>query len=518
VRGEPAVLGIDLGTSRLKALLCTRDGHVLGRGVAGYEVRTPGEGRAETDPEEWWRAAAVAVRHALHEAEEKAAPPAQDPPRAKAKGESKARAEAEPDAGPTNMAGLAVTGQMHGLVLAGEQGEPVRPAILWLDRRAVAEAAEYRRLPERLLGPLGNPPSPGMAGPMLLWLSRHEPEACRRARWMLQPKDWLRLRLTGNAATEPTDASGTLLFDIDRDQWATELAQALGIPQDPLPPVRQPGEIAGRLSAEAAAHLGLASGAGLAVAVGAADTAASLLAAGLPGTGWGMLTLGTGGQWVVPVATRTADPTGRTNLFRAVAGYQAAASLYRLAAVQNVGAALDWARTTLGATWDDLYATAERPWRNDTPVFLPYLAGERWDHAEGGAWTGLSLAHHREDLLRAALEGVAFLLRERLEDLGKIGSAPGSVLLGGGGSQHRAWRQLLADVLRRPLYPAATPWLTPRGATLIAAVATGLLPGWEATVRSVPSSAEAQAPAVSDAAGAEAAEASYARFREASRE
>jgi xylulokinase len=450
--GAPAVLGLDLGTSQVKALLCAPDGTVLGQGTAGYQVSTPRPGWAETDPEHWWQAACTAVR-----------------------------AAAGPK--PAEVLGLALAGQMHGVVLCTERAVVLRPAITWLDRRAEAEAEDYQRLPEDLRARLGNAPSAGMAGPILLWLSRHEPGLYRQARWMLQPKDWLRLRLTGpgvQVATDPTDASGTLLFDLARSEWATDVARALELRTDLLPDIRGSAEIAGPVLPAAAEHLGLRPG--LPVAIGAADTAASLLAAHLP-PGRGLLTLGTGGQLVVPLAPkpdipfsdspdrdRTA-PSVTTNLFGSVDG-----GTYRLAGAQNVGVTLDWVRRTLGASWDELYDTAARPWRADTPVFLPYLAGERWDHRDtGGAWTGLTLAHQREDLLRAALEGVAFLLRGKLDDLRAHGApSPASLQLGGGGSRHPAWRQLLADALGVPLYPGGTGWLTARGAALIAAEAIGI--------------------------------------------
>jgi xylulokinase len=466
----PAVLGLDLGTSQVKALLCAPDGTVLGHGQASYQVTVPRPGWAETDPEHWWRAACAAVRAAT---------------------------------GPTppEVAGLAVAGQMHGVVLATGRAVALRPAITWLDRRAEAEAADYQRLPGDLRARLGNAPSPGMAGPILLWLSRHEPGTYREARWALQPKDWLRLRLTGSgltgagpatgagaeAVTDPTDASGTLLFDLARGAWATDIVAGLGLRTDLLPLIRPSAEIAGSLLPAAAEQLGLRPG--LPVATGAADTAASLLAARLPPSG-ALLTLGTGGQLIAPLPAgpgipfpdRT-DPAGRDrgiNVFRSVDG-----GTYRLAAAQNVGVTLDWVRRTLGASWTELYDTAARPWRADTPVFLPYLAGERWDHrGSGGAWTGLTLAHQRDDLLRAALEGVAFLLRGRLDDLRGIGGAPAALQLAGGGSRHPAWRQLLADALAVPLFPAGNGSLTAQGAALIAATATGLVPDASAAGRS----------------------------------
>jgi xylulokinase len=497
-----AVLGIDLGTSQVKALVMSAGGEILGRGRAGYPVVSPGEGLAETDPAEWWRATTAAVREAL--------------------------ADASAD---VEVAAVGVDGQMHGVVLATGDGNAVRPAILWLDRRAEAEAARYGQLPAELTRPLGNQASAGMAGPMLGWLVAHEPDVLRRARWALPPKDWLRMRLTGRAATDPTDASGTLLFDLARGGWADGVIDALGLPGEKLPPVLGSTEVAGQLLPGPAGELGLTPG--IPVATGAADTAAALYAADLdagPGpadarggtgeparsgrgregagrTAWALLTVGTGGQWMVPEGEFR--PVRNTNLFRSVdtgashrsAVREGAASegavdagaasegavdagaagdsavgggFYRLAPVQNAGVALDWVRGVLGVTWQQLYDTAGRPWRAGTPVFLPYLARERWDPATAGAWEGLTLAHTREDLMRGAVEGVAFLLRKRLDDLRAADHQPEAVLLGGGGATHPAWRQLLADVLALPLHPADTSWLSAAGAARVAAAAAGM--------------------------------------------
>ena len=459
--------------------MATPDGQVLGRGRATYPIDVPADGRAETDPEAWWRAAGTAVRQALAEA------------------------------GNADVTAMALAGQMHGVVLADRDGLPARPAILWLDRRAAAEAAGYDDLPANLTAPLGNRPSPGMAGPVLCWLARHEPGAVRQARWALQPKDWLRLRLTGRAATDPTDASGTLLFDQRRDTWASDLIAALGLPGDKLPEIRQPAEVAGRLLEAPANELGLPPG--IPVATGAADTAAALYAVMADRDNSkrpeALLNLGTGGQWIV--TEDSFRPAATTNLFRAIGG-----GYYRLAASQNIGSTLDWVRRTLGIEWQDLYDTAARPWRAGTPVFLPYLTAERFEGPARGGWAGLTLAHGKEDLLRAALEGVAFHLNDRLEDLRAAGHRPASVILGGGGTRHPAWRQLLADVLGLPLRPAPTSWLSPAGAAGIAAAATGAGPraaGGEGTgasqVRSEYGQGEAVAPGERGVASA-----AYGRF------
>jgi xylulokinase len=405
------------------------DGRVLGRGAAGYPVRVPSSGRAESAPENWWRATRAAVRDALAEA------------------------------GDVTVTAMAVAGQMHGVVLADERGAPLRPAILWLDQRAAAEAVTYAELPCEFTAVLGNRPSPGMAGPLLSWLVTHEPGTVRAAWWALQPKDWLRLRLVGQAATDPTDASGTLLFDLTRNAWADPLIEKLGLPREKLAPVRDSAGLAGPLLPGPAADLGLRRG--IPVAIGAGDTAAALLAAGLRADE-AMLNLGSGGQWVV--LEDKFRPTDTTNLYRAVGG-----GYYRLAPVQNVGVTLDWVRNLLGATWEELYATSSRPARPDAPRFGPYLSPERWNPAATGAWTGLTLAHQREDLMRSALDGVAGLLRQRLDDLRAAGHAPKRVILGGGGTTNPAWRALLAQTLDLPLQDAPASWLTPTGAARLAA-------------------------------------------------
>ncbi len=219
----PAVLGLDLGTSQVKALLRDTDGTVLGQGTAGYPVSVPQPGWAEADPGQWWQAACAAVRAAAGTAGDQ-------------------------------VTAVAVAGQMHGVVLSAERNVVLRPAITWLDRRATGEAADYQRLPADLRAALGNAPSPGIAGPVLLWLSRHEPGRYQQARWALQPKDWLRQQLTGGleAVTDPTDASGTLLFDVRRGTWSGGVAAALGLRTGLLPAIRPPAEVAGLLSASAA--------------------------------------------------------------------------------------------------------------------------------------------------------------------------------------------------------------------------------------------------------------------------
>ena len=475
--GTPLLVGLDLGTSSAKALLLDPSGAVMGEGAAGYEVASPRPGWAETDPEDWWRAAGLAVRRAVG---------------------GRGR----------RVAALGLSGQMHGVVLAAGDGRPLRPAALWADVRAEREAGEWRDLPPPLLDALGNPVVPGMAGPLLRWLARHEPDAFGAARWALQPKDWLRLRLTGAAATDPSDASATLLYDLAADGWAGPVLEAMALPERLVPPIVGSAGVAGRLTPDAAEHLGLPRP--VPVAAGAADTAAAALGAGLLDPGAAQLTVGSGGQLVVPLDRPAADPRRVVHTYRAAAPGR----WYAMAAVQNAGLALEWALRALGAGWDDAYAALDAAAPGSGGLtFLPYLTGERTPFLDpdlSGAWLGLRLHHGRAHLLRAALEGVAFAIRQAAEALAQAGHPTAPLRLAGGGSTHPAWRQLLADVLDAPLAAAGTAAASARGAALLAGVAAGVFADAHATLAVAPAPVPVAAPAQPAAY-----EAVYRRFREA---
>jgi xylulokinase len=328
----------------------------------------------------------------------------------------------------------------------------------------------YARLGAGLRGRLGNPPWVGMAGPSLLWLRDNEPESYRSARWALQPKDWLRLRLTGEVASEPSDASATLLYDVEEDGWASGVVEELGLREELLAPLTGSARAAGRLGDEAAEHLGLR--AGTPVAAGAGDTAAAVLGSGLK-LGSVQLTVGTGGQIVALRDAPVPDPKGRVHLYRAATGQP----WYSMAAVQNVGLALEWVRRMIGVSWSEVYGEAfSVPPGAEGVTFLPYLTGERtpiFDPDARGLWSGMSLRHERGHLLRAALEGVAFALRQALESLEETGVRAPELLLGGGGTSHPLWRQLLADVLRRPLLVLPDANVSAIGAALLGGLAVG---------------------------------------------
>ncbi|KVN45219.1 carbohydrate kinase [Burkholderia territorii] len=428
------LLGIDLGTGSVKLVTLDADG--VERSVASepYALSSPQPGWAEIAPDVWWQALV--------------------------------RAAARLPAGErAQVAAIGFSGQMHGVVLIDAAGQPVRPALLWPDTRAVreADAADWPMAP--------NPVAPGMAGPLLRWLAAHEPQALTRARWAVQPKDWLRVALGGEVAADPSDACATALATPD-GAWDTALIAALGLPVDRFAPLRASGARCGVLDAKAAAALGLP--AGVPLATGAADTACAALGSGLVAAGDALLTTGSGGQIVV-----LADvlPPARHGLHR----YRTAAGggYYTMAAMQNVGLALEAVRGWLGYPgWPDAYDDAFARPASERLCFLPYLTGERspWMNPDArGGWLGLGLGDTRGAMMRAAFEGVAFALRAGLDAIRDANRAdPVTTLhLAGGGSVDPRWRQLLADALGASLDAVDCPNAATRGAALLAGVAIG---------------------------------------------
>ncbi len=431
-------LGLDLGTSSAKAVVVDTGGQVLAQASAGYTVTSAVAGYAESEPSHWWSAVTACAREAVH------------------------AAGARPSA-------IGLSGQMHGLVLASVDGAALRPALLWADSRATGCLRAYQRLGSAALARLANPLAPGMTGPMLLWIAEHEPRTYAEARWALPAKDWLRARLTGEVHAEPSDASATLLYDVPGDRWDLEVVSALGLDAGLLAPLLpSAGAPAGHLLAGAATDLGLP--AGIPVAAGAGDTAAAALGSGI-GPGDVQLTVGTGAQVIRPLVAPASRADAGVNLYRSATpdGW------YQMGATISAGLSLNWVRGVMNATWEELYASAGHP--GPGPIFVPHLSGERTpysDPALRGSWTGLSLADDRASLLRSALEGTAFAIRDALDAL--LGDqGPARLRLAGGGTLAPGWRQLLADVLGVPLYAVDVPAASGRGAALLGAHAAGLL-------------------------------------------
>jgi xylulokinase len=422
-------LGIDLGTGSLKLVIVDEAGRELAATSVAYALETPHPGWAETNVRTWWRALCEAASRLP----------------------VKAREDVE---------AIGFSGQMHGVVLTDAEGHAVRPAMLWPDTRALGLLDAW---PE----PQPNPVAPGMAGPLLRWIVLHEPQSAQATRWALQPKDWLRVALGGVVVTDPSDACATALAD-PAGVWDGALLDRLQLPHDWFAPLAPAYAAGGVLSEGAASELGLR--AGIVLATGGADTPCAALGSGLAHDGDALLTTGTGGQIVV---LATEAPAAARGLHR----YRAASDhWYRMAAMQNVGVALETVRGWLGYEWANAYQDAFAAQAAPGLAFLPYLTGERtpWmNPAARGGWMGLALGHSRGTLMRAAFEGVAFSLRAGLEAIRANGAQVGALRLAGGGSVDARWRQLLADALNVELYAVDCPNAAGRGAAILGGIASG---------------------------------------------
>ncbi|SAL80022.1 xylulokinase [Caballeronia peredens] len=423
-------LGIDLGTGSLKLAILDENGREIAFASAAYAVTSAQPGWAET-PVDAWYAALVNAAARLPAGEREA------------------------------VGAIGFSGQMHGVVPSAADGRALRPAMLWPDTRA-------RDLLDAWPEPQPNPVAPGMAGPLLRWLAANEAGIAAQTRWALQPKDWLRAKLGGAFVTDPSDACATALGH-PSGEWDDALIDRLGLPRAWFAPLAASHEAGGALSAQAAAALGLR--AGIPMAVGAGDTPCAALGSGLSADGDALLTTGTGGQIVVMCAAAPAPAHG-LHTYRSATG-----AWYRMAAMQNVGVALEAVRGWLGyASWAQAYDDAFAADASATVSFLPYLSGERspWmnPNARGG-WLGLGLDDTRGTLMRAAFEGVAFALRAGLDAIRLNGAALDSMRLAGGGSVDPRWRQLLADALRVELHAVDCPNAATRGAAMLGGIAAG---------------------------------------------
>ncbi|HEV7128443.1 MAG TPA: xylulokinase, partial [Ktedonobacterales bacterium] len=416
------LLGLDISTTGAKALVIDSAGAVLASGTTPIALSTPRPLWSEQDPAEWWQASIASIRQAL----------------------------GQPGVDGSRIAAVGLTGQMHGLVLLDAAGEVLRPAILWNDQRTAAQCDEIRaRLGRaRLIALTGNDALTGFTAPKLLWVREHEPEVYARARHVLLPKDYLRLRLTGAYATDVADGSGTLLVDPRARDWSEELLAALEIPRAWLPPVFEGQQVTGRVSAVAAALTGLP--AGIPVVAGAGDQAAGAVGVGAVEPGVVSVVLGTSGVVFAPTATPLIEPEGRLHAF-----CHALPNRWHLMGVMlSAAGSLQWYHDTLapGISFAELLKEAElAPAGADGLVFLPYLSGERTPYADPlarGAFVGLTVRHRRGHLTRAVLEGVAFGLRDSFDLLRAAGlERVAQVRISGGGARSRLWRQIVASVL-----------------------------------------------------------------------
>ena len=426
------LVGLDVGTTGVKALRISAEGEVLARAEEEYPLSTPQPGWAEQDPEDWWRAAGAALAQV----------------------------------GGTRVAGIGLSGQMHGLVALDEAGRVLRPAILWNDQRTGEECAEIESLLglRDLVRLTGNRALPGFTAPKLRWLRKHEPDMYARIAHVLLPKDYVRLRLTGKHATDVTDASGTLLFDVARRGWSEEVVQALEIPGDWLPAALESATVSGETAD------------GVPVAAGAGDQAAGALGVGVDRPGPLSVVLGTSGVVFAALPGYATDADGRVHAFcHAVPG-----GWHAMGVMLSAAGSLGWLRSIVapGEPADEtIFEANSWPPGVEGLTFLPYLAGERTPHVDPnarGAFTGLSLRHDRGALVRAVLEGVAFGLRDSLELLHGLGVEPASARVSGGGARSELWLRIVASVLELPLERTAAEEGAAFGAALLGGVASGV--------------------------------------------
>jgi xylulokinase len=446
------LLGLDIGTSGARVLLCDEHGRGITTATAEYPLSMPRPLWSEQNPADWWHGARTAIREVVQTA-----------------GVSRAQ-----------IVGLGLTGQMHGAAFLDANDAVIRPALLWNDQRTAAECAEITALvgAERLIEIAGNPALTGFQAPKILWLRNHEPAHYRRLARVLLPKDYIRLKLTGRAVTDVSDAAGTLLLDLRTRDWSNTILSALAIPRAWLPEVVEGPTVSGSLLPEVAAELGLPTG--LPVIAGGGDNAAAAVGTGVIQRGMVSSSIGTSGVIFAHADTIALDPHGRLHSF-----CHAVPATYHLMAVTlSAGGSLQWLRNTLrdlgspNLSYDNLTSLASTvPVGAEGLLFLPYLSGERTPHLDplaSGAFVGLTTRHTAAHMARAVMEGVVYSLRDGLEIMRDLGLPVGEIRATGGGAKNSLWRRLQADIYGAPVATLAAEEGPAYGAALLAGVGAGV--------------------------------------------
>lgn len=452
------LLGIDIGTSGTKTLAIRASGEILAEATATYPCYHPQPLWSEQDPDDWWNATVQTVQRVV---------------------ECLGTASRDVKA-------IGLSGQMHGSVFLDGQGRVIRRALLWNDQRTHDECRQIERQAggrEALIQMVANPALTGFTAPKILWLRNHEPVNFERTRKVLLPKDYVRYRLTGEFATEVSDASGTLLLDVRMRDWSNQLLEKLKLDRELLPECYESHQVTGKLSAATAKLLGLPED--CVVVGGAGDCAAGAVGAGIVTAGSLNTSLGTSGVVFVHSDEVKIDPRGRVHTFcHAVDG------CWHIMGVNlSSGGALQWFRDTLCQSlvnfsksegfepYNLLGLEAGRvPPGSQGLFYLPYLSGERTPHADPharGCFIGLTLAHGRGHMVRAILEGVTFALRDSLEIIRELGVPVEEIRASGGGARSQLWRQIQADVFGQPVCSLQAEEGPAYGVALLAAVGAG---------------------------------------------
>lgn len=450
------VIGLDVGTSGTKAIAMDETGLLLASALVEYPLHSPKPGWAEQDPADW-RAAAF-----------------------------NALAQLAAKINPGDVKGIGLTGQMHGSVFLDAEDNVLRPALLWCDQRTAAQCDAITETvgAERLIEMVSNPALTGFTAPKILWLRDNEPHLYEKVRRVLLPKDYIRLVLTGEYATDVADASGTLLFDVKNRCWHRELMSLLGIDPDLLPRAFEGPEVTGTLSAAAAAKTGLP--AGIPVVAGGGDQASNGVGCGIVRRGVVSASLGTSGVVFAFADDVSTDPQGRVHTFcHSVPG-----KWHIMGVVLSAAGSLQWFRNQLWTeewakakaegreVYEDITAAAATaPMGSEGLLFLPYLTGERTPHKDPfarAAFLGLSLRHTKAHMARSVLEGVAYAMNDSTEIIRGMGVDVSEVRCSGGGARSRLWRQIMADTNNAPMLTINVDEGPAYGAAILAAVAAGL--------------------------------------------
>jgi xylulokinase len=411
-----AVLGIDLGTSGCKTVLVSRDGAILASATASYPLSTPKPLWSEQDPHDWWNGLVASVKAVV----------------AKCPNET--------------IEGIGIGGQMHGATLLDANDQVVRPAILWNDGRCQAECDLIHKKFPGVIKETGNRALVGFTAPKLLWVQKHEPKLWKQVRTVLLPKDYLRLRLTGEKVAEMSDGAGMLLLDVAKRRWSAKMLKVCNIDESYLGRLIEGTEIGGRLTASAAAELGIP--AGVPVVGGAGDQAAGAVGAGCVTPGQTTISLGTSGVVFTTTKGYSPEKDGRLHTFC----HALPKTWHQMGVMLSAAGSLQWYRDTCapGVDFGDLCTAAgEAPRGAEGLTFLPYLTGERTplcDAQARGAFIGLTRLHTQRHLTRAVLEGISFGLAESLRLIRAAGTKVAEATVTGGGTRSDVWMQILADV------------------------------------------------------------------------
>jgi xylulokinase len=441
-------MGIDVGTGGSRALIIARDGRCVAAATAPHaEMRMERPLWAEQDPEDWWSASRAAVKKVL----------------------------AEAGISGKEIRGIALSGQMHGMVILDRADRVIRPALIWCDQRSEAQVdwMNAKAGAQKVLEWTANPVLTGFTLPKALWVRDHEPSNFERIRRLLLPKDYVRFRLTGEFATDVSDASGTALFDVARRRWSAEMAEAAGIDSAILPRAFESADVTGAIAEAAARETGL--NPGTPVYAGAGDQAASAIGNGIVREGMASCTLGTSGVVFAQTNRPVYDPMGRVHTFC----HAVSERWHVMGVTQGAGLSLQWFRNELARdrTYEELMEEAARSPAGANGLFwLPYLMGERTPHLDAaarGGWIGLTAKHSRSDLIRALIEGVSYSQTDSLALIEELGVRVDVVRASGGGARSELWRGILADVFGKTVARPRVEEGSAYGAALLALAGSG---------------------------------------------